>query len=1001
MPTGEVDYFHFWLSHQRVVRLRIRRLDYNADLYLENRQGTVIASSEKTGDQREILNVTLAPTGADEPYYIRVEAREDGRNDYEFRYLTGMPANASPSGLPVITGTAQVGKPLSVDTSGISDPNGLTNVQYSYQWVRNDGSTDTNIPGATGQTYTLTDDELNNTIKVRVSFTDDAGYTATLTSAVTGRVPRSVDQAPTGLPTVTGTAQVHETLSADTSGISDPNGLTNPQYNYQWIRNDGNSDTTIAGATSSSYTLTDADLNNTIKVKVSFTDDAGYTATLTSNATGSVARPADEAPTGLPTITGTPWVGETLSADTSGISDGNGLSNPQYSYQWVRNDGNSDTSIPGATGQTHTLTDDDLNSTVKVSVSFTDDDGYTATLTSAATGSVTRRPDATPGGLPTITGTAEVGETLSADTSGISDPNGLTNPQYSYQWIRIDGDSDTNIPDATGQTYTLTDDEAGKAVKVQVSFTDDDGYSHTLTSAATDILLAAQEQNPANTPAAGLPTIDGSTHVGSGTAHVGEMLTAGTSRIRDANGLTNVSYNYRWLLYNEDTHRYEYISGATSSTYTIAASDEGKAIRVNVSFDDDAGYSESQTSNPTWDVVKPADAPTGGTFVSEGSTDLAAGTGTAGRVSVGGEPRLQRMLFSVRGATGKVSPQDDRDWYKIDDLKGGKNYRIAVLGRDNGLNRSLVDTKIFGVLNSSGTKISGTANDNSVGSEARVYFVPSADGTYFISVGAGRGDTGSYQLIVQEVPVDVSGDTSTTGTITATLPSADTVEVLGEIDKHNDVDWYKLTATANKGYIIDMTGGIGVWAGVASNGSHPDIMIDGVYDADGDFIAGTQDDDGRGGIGTGSYDDARSYFTATTAGNYYIAVKGSARSTGSYRVWVTEVDPDVPGDSSTTAPITVGGSVTGSFELVHDRDAFKATLDGGTTYKFTIGGCRNGDFVGIYDSNGALVQNSAYSGSSETFTPDSTGTYVVVARTDGSSFPVDVCDYTVRLMELT
>ncbi len=149
------------------------------------------------------------------------------------------------------------------------------------------------------------------------------------------------------------------------------------------------------------------------------------------------------------------------------------------------------------------------------------------------------------------------------------------------------------------------------------------------------------------------------------------------------------------------------------------------------------------------------------------------------------------------------------------------------------------------------------------------------------------------------MPLDVSANTSTTGTITATLPAADTVPVIAEIDTWTDVDWYKLSATATKGYIIDMTGGIGVWAGVTSNGSHPDIMIGGVYDADGDFISGTRNDDGRVGIGTGSYDDARSYFTAATMGNYYIAVKGSSRSTGSHQLWVTEVDPDIPDDSST------------------------------------------------------------------------------------------------------
>ena len=39
--------------------------------------------------------------------------------------------------------------------------------------------------------------------------------------------------APTGLPTISGTAQVDETLTADTSGIADEDGLTNVSYSYQ------------------------------------------------------------------------------------------------------------------------------------------------------------------------------------------------------------------------------------------------------------------------------------------------------------------------------------------------------------------------------------------------------------------------------------------------------------------------------------------------------------------------------------------------------------------------------------------------------------------------------------------------------------------------------------------------------------------------------------------------------------------------------------------------
>ena len=301
----------------------------------------------------------------------------------------------------------------------------------------------------------------------------------------TPAAPLPANEAPTGLPTVTGTVRVGETLTADTSGISDSNGLTNVSYAYQWIRDDGNSEAVIPGATGQTYTLTDDDLNQTVKVTVSFTDDDGYTETLTSAATGMVDPPANEAPTGLPTVTGTVRVGETLTADTSGISDSNGLTNVSYAYQWIRDDGNSEAVIPGATGETYTLTDDDLDKAIKVQVSFTDDDGYTEMLTSAATGTVGPPPNESPTGLPVITGTARVGETLTADTSGISDANGLNNVSYGYQWLRNDGNSDTTIPGATGQTYTLTGDDLGKSIKVQVSFTDDDGYSESLTSGAT------------------------------------------------------------------------------------------------------------------------------------------------------------------------------------------------------------------------------------------------------------------------------------------------------------------------------------------------------------------------------------------------------------------------------------------------------------------------------------------------------------------------------------
>ena len=87
-------------------------------------------------------------------------------------------------------------------------------------------------------------------------------------------------------------------------------------------------------------------------------------------------------------------------------------------------------------------------------------------------------------GLPAVTGTARVGSTVTASTALIRDADGLTGPAYEYQWLRVDGGSDTEISGATGRTYELTADDAGKRVRVRVSFTDDALNEETLTSSA-------------------------------------------------------------------------------------------------------------------------------------------------------------------------------------------------------------------------------------------------------------------------------------------------------------------------------------------------------------------------------------------------------------------------------------------------------------------------------------------------------------------------------------
>ena len=201
-----------------------------------------------------------------------------------------------------------------------------------------------------------------------------------------------------------------------------------------------------------------------------------------------VSEPVNSAATGAPTISGTPRVLETLSADVSGIADDNGLERVKFHYQWTSSDGAAESDIQGATGASYSLTADDAGSNIGVRVSFVDRHGFGESRSSDPDGIVV---NTLATGAPIITGTPRVGETLISDTSGVADENGLANAAFSYQWVRTNGTRDSNIEDATGSTYTLTWDDEGANVKVRVTFTDGADSEESVISAATEPVEAA------------------------------------------------------------------------------------------------------------------------------------------------------------------------------------------------------------------------------------------------------------------------------------------------------------------------------------------------------------------------------------------------------------------------------------------------------------------------------------------------------------------------------
>ena len=514
-----------------------------------------------------------------------------------------------------------------------------------------------------------------------------------------------------GAPVIEGTAQVGESLTADTSGIEDGNGLDRVQFRFQWVSHDGSADTDIANATDSIYTVAATDVGNIIKIRVAFTDMGGYAESLTGGETTTVAAGSNSPATGQPTIAGTAQVGETLTADTSGIADADGLTNASYSYQWIANDGTADTDIAGATDFTYTLADADEGAAVKVQVSFTDDAGNEEKLTSAATDTVEARPNTPATGAPRISGTAQVGETLTADISGIADADGLVNASFSYEWVAISdyitgGTHFTTVTVvATDSTYTVVAADEGKTIKVWVSFTDDAGNEEILTSAATDTVTFAVQQQVTNTPATGAPTI-------SGTAQVGETLTADASGIVDADGLTNVSYSYQWLADDAD------ITGATAATYTLVDADEDTSIKVRVSFTDDTGNDESLTSEatslvaqyqPGLDLSSLRVSDQNGTTVSIGTFNPATTTYSGSVDSTVERINVHAIASAGSSANAQIIPRDSQpglSGHQVE-LSHGTNLILVSVGSDS----------IDGVLKTYAVKIirggaaaSGTAN---------------------------------------------------------------------------------------------------------------------------------------------------------------------------------------------------------------------------------------------------------------------------------------------------
>jgi hypothetical protein len=232
--------------------------------------------------------------------------------------------------------------------------------------------------------------QARRTPNARLLFLAAIGIAVLIPTAVSARA-----QAPpraTGEPAISGTPIVGNVLTASNGSWSG----TGPfNYTYQWLRcpasgsgGNGEGCTAISGATFRRYTVRSADVSRRLRVRVTAANSEG-SASATSNATAIVrAAPARPQNTVPPTISGTPQVGQTLTANDGTWTGQTPLT---FSYHWRRCDrtGASCSDISGATAKTYALTSADEGTTLRVRVTARNSAG-TASATSAPTGVVSK-----------------------------------------------------------------------------------------------------------------------------------------------------------------------------------------------------------------------------------------------------------------------------------------------------------------------------------------------------------------------------------------------------------------------------------------------------------------------------------------------------------------------------------------------------------------------------------------------------------------------------------
>jgi Domain of unknown function (DUF4347)/Domain of unknown function (DUF4082) len=211
-------------------------------------------------------------------------------NNNYFRDIVFSPNPTTPPsnqpGTITVSGTATQNQTL---TATVADANGLTGVTINYKWQQSNdnGTTWTDIAGATGKTFKLTQAQVKNRVRATASYTDALGNIEQPIGIATTAVVNVND---VGKVILKGSATVGRTLSET---VLDADGLTGVNIQYVWQQsNTGTTWTNISGANTKSFALTSAQLGKQVRIRTIYTDALGSSENIVSAGTAITAQNA-------------------------------------------------------------------------------------------------------------------------------------------------------------------------------------------------------------------------------------------------------------------------------------------------------------------------------------------------------------------------------------------------------------------------------------------------------------------------------------------------------------------------------------------------------------------------------------------------------------------------------------------------------------------------------------------------------------------------------------